>query len=102
MLDGWLAGLDAMMQPLPLGLLLLGVVIGTIVGSIPGLTATMAIAILLPISFGFPPVPGIMLLLGIYISALYAGSIPAILINTPGTPSAAATVLDGYPMMKRG
>jgi putative tricarboxylic transport membrane protein len=62
----------------------------------------MSVAVLLPFTFTLEPVPGMMLLLGIYGGALYAGSIPAILIRTPGTPSAAATLIDGHPMAQRG
>lgn len=83
-------------------LILIGVTIGLAVGALPGLTATMSVAVLLPFTFALEPVPGMMLLLGIYGGALYAGSIPAILIRAPGTPSAAATVIDGHPMAQRG
>lgn len=71
-------------------------------GSIPGMTATMTIAVLISFTFGMQPIEGMMLLIGIYGSALYAGSIPAILIRTPGTPAAAATVFDGFPMSENG
>ncbi len=98
----WIEGLSAALQPQPLLLLMLGIVIGMPVGAIPGLTATMTVAILLPVTFFFDPLPGIMMLLGIYLSVLFSSAIPAILINTPGTPCAAATVLDGYPMMVNG
>lgn len=98
----WLAGLDAVLQPQPLLLILIGVVIGLVVGALPGLTATMSVAVLLPFTFALDPVPGMMLLLGIYGGALYAGSIPAILIRAPGTPSAAATAIDGNPMARQG
>lgn len=98
----WLAGLDAVLQPQPLLLIVIGVVIGLAVGALPGLTATMSVAVLLPFTFALDPVPGMMLLLGIYGGALYAGSIPAILIRAPGTPSAAATAIDGNPMARQG
>ena len=79
-----------------------GVIGGIIVGALPGLTATMGVAILVPFSFGMEPVPGLLMLLGLYAGAIYGGSVAAILINTPGTPSAAATILDGTPMFLRG
>lgn len=98
----WAAGFDAVLAPQALVLILVGVAIGLLVGALPGLTATMSVAVLLPFTFTLDPVPGMMLLLGIYGGALYAGSIPAILIRTPGTPSAAATLIDGHPMAQRG
>lgn len=80
----------------------LGVLVGIIFGAIPGLTATMAIALFIPVTFTMPPVMGISFLLAIYCGGMYGGSIPAILIGTPGSPGAAATLLDGYPMGKNG
>jgi len=78
-----------------------GVALGVVVGAIPGLTGTLAVALALPFSLSLTPITAILLLLGIYRGAIYGGSIPAILINTPGTPSAACTVLDGYPLACR-
>lgn len=75
---------------------------GILLGAIPGMTATMGVALLVPFSFGMDLIPAIGLLLGIYCGGMYGGSISAILIHAPGTPSAAATVLDGYPMTKKG
>jgi len=82
--------------------ILFGVSLGILMGSIPGLTATMAIALIIPLTFYMSPVAAISMLVGAYKGGCYGGSIPAILINTPGTPAAAATVLDGYPMAKQG
>ena len=79
-----------------------GVAIGVTVGSIPGLTATMAVALALPFTFALEPVTGILLLVGIYKGGIFGGSITAILIRAPGTPAAACTTLDGYPMARRG
>ena len=98
----WLAGFEAVFTAQSLVLMLVGVLVGIVVGALPGLTATMGVAVLLPFTFALDPVPGMMLLLGLYGSALYSGSIPAILIRTPGTPSAAATVIDAYPMAQQG
>ena len=75
---------------------------GVLLGAIPGMTATMGVALLIPFSFGMELVPSLGLLLGIYCGGMYGGSISAILIHAPGTPSAAATLLDGYPMCQRG
>ena len=82
--------------------LLIGVVVGTVVGAIPGMTTPMAVALTLPFTFTLSPVTGILLLLGVYKGGIYGGSITAILINTPGTPAASCTVLDGYPLAKKG
>ena len=82
--------------------LLLGVIIGTVVGAIPGMTTVMAVALVLPFTFSMQPVTGILLLLGVYKGGIYGGSITAILINTPGTVAASCTVLDGYPLARRG
>lgn len=79
-----------------------GVLIGTIIGAIPGMTVTMGVALTLPFTFSMHPVTGILLLLGVYKGGIYGGSITAILIKTPGTPAASCTVLDGYPMSQNG
>ncbi len=80
----------------------LGTSIGIVFGAIPGLTATMAIALFLPFTFGMDPVLAFALLLGLYVGGVYGGSITAILINTPGTPGAAATAVEGYPLARQG
>ncbi|MCO8244907.1 MULTISPECIES: tripartite tricarboxylate transporter permease [unclassified Haladaptatus] len=97
-----LQGIALVLQPSVLLLMVIGLLIGITMGSIPGMTATMTVAVLVSFTFGMQPIEGMTLLLGIYGGALYAGSIPAILIRTPGTPSAAATVFDGYPLAKQG
>ena len=81
---------------------LLGATGGVLLGAIPGMTATMGVALLIPFSFGMDLIPSIGLLLGIYCGGMYGGSISAILIHTPGTPSAAATLIDGFPMTQKG
>ena len=79
-----------------------GVFIGMLLGAIPGLTGIMAIALLLPFTFTMHPVTALILLIAIYKGAMYGGSIPSILMNIPGTPPAAATALDGYPLALQG
>jgi len=79
-----------------------GTVSGIVIGGMPGLTATMAVALLIPITFSFTPLIGLALMGGVYAGAMYGGSIPAILLSTPGTPAAAATALEGYPLAKQG
>ena len=81
---------------------IIGVVAGIIFGFLPGLSATMGVALLMPFTFNMAPVEGISLLLGVYCGGIYGGSITAILIRTPGTPASAATVLEGYPMTQQG
>jgi len=85
-----------------LGFLAVGVVLGAIFGALPGLTATMGVAVLTPLTFWVSPEQGLAMLLGIYCGAIPAGGIPAILINVPGTPASIATAWDGYAMTKRG
>lgn len=80
----------------------LGTLGGLVIGALPGLTATMGVALLIPLTFGMAPVMGINMLIGIYIGGIYGGCVSSILLRTPGTPASAATVLDGYPMALRG
>lgn len=82
--------------------LIVGSVGGVMVGAMPGVGAAVAIAILLPATFSMEPIVGLTALLGIYGSSMFGGAIPAILINTPGTPVNALTTYDGYPMTRRG
>jgi len=89
-------------NPNTLIIIVLGAAAGVLIGAIPGLTSTMSIALLIPFTHGMSIIPAIGMLIGIFFGCMYGGSIAAILINTPGTPAAAATVLDGYPMTKKG
>lgn len=93
---------QVMLNPQVILMLFVGAAGGVLIGAIPGLTATMGVALLIPFSFGMDLIPSVGLLLGIYCGGMYGGSISAILIHTPGTPAAAATVLDGYPMAQKG
>ncbi|MCV0397974.1 MAG: tripartite tricarboxylate transporter permease [Rhizobiaceae bacterium] len=92
----------AALTPLNLLFALFGVVAGTVIGAIPGLTATMAVAVLVPLTFTMEPASALILMGAIYTGAIYGGAYSAILLNTPGTPSAIATTFDGYPMARRG
>lgn len=83
-------------------MMVLGVSAGIIIGAIPGLTIIMAIVVLLPLTFGMDSVTGMYLLLGAFCGGSFGGSISAILLNTPGTAVAGATILDGYPMARKG
>jgi putative tricarboxylic transport membrane protein len=88
--------------PLNFIIALAGVCAGIVIGAMPGLTATMAVAVLVPFTFAAPPATALIALGAIYTGAIYGGSYAAILLNTPGTPSAIATTFDGYPMAKKG
>ncbi len=90
------------LDPYLIGLIAVTTVIGVIIGALPGLGATTGAALLLSFTLTMEPVHAITVLTTIYVSATFAGSITAILINTPGTPAAAATCLDGYPLAQRG
>jgi hypothetical protein len=95
-----MGGLDhlwAALSPLNLLLALAGVAAGTVIGALPGLTATMAVAVLVPFTFSMEPAAALIALGAIYTGAIYGGAYAAILLNTPGTPSAIATTFDGYP-----
>lgn len=81
---------------------LLGVLVGIIIGVLPGLGPPVAISLAIPLTYSLEPIVGIAVMLGIYKGGTYGGSISAILINTPGTPAASATVLDGFPLARQG
>jgi putative tricarboxylic transport membrane protein len=82
--------------------LLVGVLSGALIGTLPGLTATMGVAVLTPISFWLEPACGFAMLIGVYNSAIWSGGISAILINTPGTPASMASTFDGYALSQKG
>jgi putative tricarboxylic transport membrane protein len=90
------------LQPGNLLVTFIGVFLGVIVGALPGLTSTLGLALLIPATFTLDAIPGLLLLGGMYGGSIYGGSITAILINIPGTPSSTATCIDGYPMTKQG
>jgi len=89
-------------HPLNIVGILFGYSLGVVVGSLPGLTGVMAIALILPLTYKLQPLFAIASLMGCYKGATYGGSVSAILLNTPGTPEAAATAMDGYPLMQKG
>ncbi|TXR53494.1 tripartite tricarboxylate transporter permease [Reinekea thalattae] len=102
MFEYLLGGLATAFSLSVLPVLIFGVVGGVILGALPGLTATMGVAILLPFTFGMEATPALVMLIGVYIGGIYGGSIAAILLKTPGTPASAASVLDGYAMTLKG
>lgn len=81
---------------------ILSVAMGIIIGALPGLSAAMGVALLIPVTFGMAPEMGLITLVGVYCGAIFGGSISAILIHTPGTPAAAATAIDGYQLTLKG
>ncbi len=86
----------------PIVIITIGVIIGIMAGAMPGLSPSTAVALLVPFSYTMTPALALILLTSIYIAANYGGSITAVLINTPGTPSAAVTAMDGYPLTQQG
>lgn len=102
MFDMLITGFESVMTFHIILLISVGVALGLVFGSIPGLTATMAVAICLPITYGMEPIAGMSLLMGLYIGGVSGGLIPAILLKLPGTPSSIATTFDGFPMAQQG
>lgn len=95
-------GLMTALSPGDLLALCAGVVVGIVVGALPGLTATLGTALLVPFTFALPPGQGLAMLGGLFVSAMFADAVPAILVNIPGTPAAMTTALDGFPMARQG
>lgn len=102
MLENILNGALVAFQWHHLLLALLGATLGTVFGAMPGVSATLSIALLVPVTFEMPAATGLIFLGAVYCGAIYGGSITGILINVPGTPAAVATMIDGYEMTKKG
>lgn len=102
MTEAILAMLSVFTDPYLLALIFVTTIFGVVIGALPGLGATTGAALLLPFTLTMEPVAAITVLTTIYVSATFAGAITAILINTPGTPAAAATCFDGFPLAQRG
>ena len=88
------SGFEAVLMPMNILFLFGGVALGLVLGAIPGLTATMAIALVIPMTYYLTPTQSLVMLLAAYNAGTFGGSLAAILIGTPGTPAAAATVAD--------
>jgi hypothetical protein len=101
-INNLMVGLNVVMQPYNLMIIAVGLILGIIVGVLPGLGGANGVAILIPVVVTMPPTAGIILLSMIYWGALYGGSITSILFNIPGEPWAVAATFDGYPMAKGG
>lgn len=95
-------GLAANLDPAMLLLVLIGTLSGMAIGAMPGLGATMGVALLVPFTFAMDPTSGLVLLGAFYMGAIYGGSFTAILVNAPGTPSSIATALEGYQLTRKG
>jgi putative tricarboxylic transport membrane protein len=95
-------GLGQITDPFVLLCILIGALVGMLVGAFPGITATMAVALASSFTLTMDPVPGLAVLLTIYVASNFGDRVPSILVNTPGTPASIATTFDGYPMAKQG
>ncbi len=102
MLADIIPGLMSVLTPTVLFFIFFGVFVGIIFGSIPGLTATMAIVMFLPVTYTMSPIEGVSTLVALYVGGISGGLIAAILLNIPGTPSSIATTFDGAPMARKG
>ncbi|MGA0530616.1 tripartite tricarboxylate transporter permease [Hansschlegelia sp. KR7-227] len=102
LLDNLAIGFSTSLAPINLFYCFIGVLLGTLIGVLPGIGPTATIAMLLPITFGLPPETSLIMLAGIYYGAQYGGSTTAILINLPGESSSAVTAIDGYQMARQG
>lgn len=97
-----LAGLQTLLSLESIIALIAGTVGGMVIGALPGFSAAMGVSLLIPITYGMGPVAALSMLVAMYTSAIYGGSITAILCHTPGTPASAATAIDGFQLTKQG
>lgn len=102
MIEGIILGLTTVLTLQNLMLVLAGCAVGTLIGMLPGLGPISAIALMIPVTYGFDPSSGMILLAGVYYGAIFGGSTSSILINAPGVAGTVATAFDGYPMARRG
>lgn len=102
MIEGILNGITTVMNPTNLLMVFIGCFAGTFIGMLPGLGPISAIALMIPITYGFDPAAAMILMAGVYYGAIFGGSTSSILINAPGVAGTVATAFDGYPMAKKG
>ena len=102
MIEGILIGLNTALSLKNILMVMMGCFFGTIIGMLPGLGPMTAIALMIPITYGFDPATGLILMAGVYYGAVFGGSTSSILINAPGVPGTVATSFDGYPMAQQG
>lgn len=94
-------GFANVFQPLNFLLMTFGTIVGVIIGALPGLSGSMGIILLLPLVYTLETSTALVMLCGLFCGSMFGGSVSAILLRTPGTPSASATVLDGYPLAQK-
>ena len=102
MIEGILTGLATALTPTNLMMVMVGCFAGTFIGMLPGLGPISAIALMIPVTYGFDPASGMILMAGVYYGAIFGGSTSSILINAPGVAGTVATSFDGYPMARSG
>jgi len=102
MIEGILIGLTTALTFQNIFMVMIGCFFGTIIGMLPGLGPMTAIALMIPITYGFDPATGLILMAGVYYGAVFGGSTSSILLNAPGVPGTVATSFDGYPMAQQG
>ncbi len=102
MLEGIFSGLSTAVMPINLLMVVVGCFAGTFIGMLPGLGPITAIALMIPITYGFDPSTGLILMAGVYYGAIFGGSTSSILFNAPGVAGTVATAFDGYPMAQQG
>ena len=96
------AGFDVFLSPVAMGFTFAGIIVGLLIGAMPGLGPLMGIILLMPVAIGLPPVAAMGFLIAIFVGGSCGGSVSAILLRIPGTPLAAATLFDGYPLAQKG
>lgn len=101
-MEYFLESLPLVFTPMTILLAVVGIIAGIIIGALPGLSSTMGVALFIPVTYTMEPATGLVFLAAVYMASVYGGSISAILIQTPGTPSAVITALDGYELTKQG
>src|SRR5210317_510901 len=102
MWEGIASGFSTLMAPINLLLVAGGCIAGTLIGMLPGLGPISAIALMIPITYGFDPASGMILMAGVYYGAIFGGSTSSVLVNAPGVAGTVATSFDGYPMAQQG
>ncbi|TQV79065.1 tripartite tricarboxylate transporter permease [Denitrobaculum tricleocarpae] len=102
MLEGIFSGVSTALSPINLMMVTVGCFVGTFIGMLPGLGPISAIALMIPITYGFDPATGLILMAGVYYGAIFGGSTSSILINAPGVAGTVATAFDGYPLARSG
>jgi len=102
MFEGLMLGLNTALSIQNIIMVVAGCLIGTFIGMLPGLGPISAIALIIPITYGFDPASGMILMAGVYYGAIFGGSTSSILVNAPGVAGTVATSFDGYPMARRG